>query len=295
MSIIGDIEGYISGGRAGKSISDANVAAEHGVLNATQQGQAGVTGALGTANQILPAAGQQATQQVGEATTGANSTLQQLMAQINGTYSPYVQSGVQGSTGLQNYAASNPQFNFDPSKYINSDAYNFQLGQGQHAIENTASSRGLGQSGAALKELTQYGQGLASTYYNNAFNQAQSQFETNQNTTLQNLQALIQSGQFGASGTSNATQNLGGQQAANTLASGYYGGNTNLSIAQLLSQLGLQGAEYSGDLGLKGSTTAGNFAVGAGQANAGGILSQGNAIAGFGSDLGTILAGLVHP
>lgn len=60
------------------------------------------------------------------------------------------------------------------SGYQASDAYKFQLGEGQNAINNAMAARGLGNSGAALKELTKYSQGLASQdaqqYYNNQFN-----------------------------------------------------------------------------------------------------------------------------
>ena len=48
----------------------------------------------------------------------------------------------------------------------------FQLKTGREAIDTSAASRGMLQSGATLKDLTQFGQGLASQNYNQAVQQA---------------------------------------------------------------------------------------------------------------------------
>ena len=89
--------------------------------------------------------------------------------------------GCEGNADLQTYAASNPQFNFDPSKYLDSDAMKFpgtagrrsrpELGDGCHGLAAIAAT--------PQKVLDQYNQGVASTYYNNAFTQAQNEFQTN--------------------------------------------------------------------------------------------------------------------
>jgi hypothetical protein len=252
MSIFGDVVGLVSGGRAAKAAGDANIAAEHGVLNATKAGQDQLAGAGVTANQ----------------------TIQDMLAKQQGNTDPYVQGGAQGEQALTKYALSNPQF--DPTKandFFNTPAYKFQLEQGTNAIENSSAARGTGASGATLKALTDYGQGLASTYYQQAFNNAQSTFQTNQNTTLANLGALTGTGEFGVSQSNTALGNAGREMSGN-----------DLTVADLGSRLGLAG-----------STTAGNFAVGAGNARAAGILGQGNSLAGLVGDvagLGGKLAGL---
>lgn len=48
--------------------------------------------------------------------------------------------------------------------YLNSSGYNFQLQQGQNAINTNNAAAGLLNSGSALKKLNSYGQGLASNY-----------------------------------------------------------------------------------------------------------------------------------
>lgn len=281
--IFGDVLGFIDSGRAAKSVSNSDIAAEHGVLGATADGQNGIASAINTGTANVNAAGAN----VNDAANAGNNTIASLYNDSRAALNPALASGAQGNTSLQAYAASNPQFNFDPSKYINSPGYNFQLQQGQDAIENTAAAQGLSQSGKVLTDLTKYGQGLASTYYNDAFNQAQGQFQTNQNTTLSNLQALIGSGQAANNTNANLNTTVGSQMSGNlTSAAG-----TNASLQTYLAGLGVQGQESSGQLGLQGANSAGNFAVGAGNANASGIIGQGSALSGGISNL----AGLASP
>ena len=48
--------------------------------------------------------------------------------------------------------------------------YQFRLSEGNRAVEATQSRRNMALSGAALKELSQYNQGFASTEYDKEFN-----------------------------------------------------------------------------------------------------------------------------
>lgn len=52
----------------------------------------------------------------------------------------------------------------DPNQIMNDPAYQFQMGQGQQAIERSAAAKGTLLTGGTLKALQRYGQGLASTY-----------------------------------------------------------------------------------------------------------------------------------
>lgn len=56
----------------------------------------------------------------------------------------------------------------------NLPGYQFQFGQGMQGIQNAASASGMLNSGALLQQLNQFGQGQASSYYNNYLNQLQS-------------------------------------------------------------------------------------------------------------------------
>lgn len=52
-------------------------------------------------------------------------------------------------------------------QFRDSTGYQFRLGQGISAIEQSAATRGLLSSGSTLKGLTEYGQGLASSEFQN--------------------------------------------------------------------------------------------------------------------------------
>lgn len=300
------IIGGISSKGAANQLSQANKDAAAGVNNAVTSGTAGVNTAVGAgqagvnqsltdAQGRLTQAGTDATGTVNTATTGANNTLADTLKGIQGGTNAYTDAGSKAVTQLSNYASNAPKFSFNYDDYKNDPAYAFQLKQGQDAIQNSASARGTGVSGNALKDLTQFGQGLASTYYGDAFNRAKTQFDTNQNATLQNLTPLISAGLTGTGINSNAQLATGGQQAANTLGAGRYAGDTGLNIANTLSQMGLQGSEFNSqtgtqgaqfnaNLGLTGANDAGKFLTGAGNAQAAGTLGVGNAItSGIGS------------
>jgi hypothetical protein len=108
--------------------------------------------------------------------------------------------GVPGTTDEQKSAA-NSAFN----NYLNSTAYNFQLQQGQDAITGSAAAKGLLNSGATAKALTQYGQNLAGTTFNNYLGQ------------LGNLSAA---GQNALTRTSNAGGAGGGGAGSAMIAAG---------------------------------------------------------------------------
>lgn len=59
--------------------------------------------------------------------------------------------------------------------YKNSTGYQFRLGEGARALDNSYASRGVGQSGAAAKAALQYGQNIASGEFGNYLNALMSQ------------------------------------------------------------------------------------------------------------------------
>lgn len=78
-----------------------------------------------------------------------------------GTFNP---DGTQVTTST-NGVPSGPQSAFD--NYRNSTGYQFRLNQGMNAINSGWAGKGLLQSGAALKSLNDYGQGMASAEFGN--------------------------------------------------------------------------------------------------------------------------------
>lgn len=224
--------GSILGGLFGKSA--AQTAAE-------QQAQAAQKGMnIAQAN----------TQQATAAQTGATR-------QIQGLYQPYTQAGTQGLGTLSQMLSTpgqgllqgwNQQFQAPTAaQAASTPGYQFALNQGLNAMQNSAAARGTLLSGGTLKGLNNYAQGMASTNYQQVYNNAFNQYLNNQNTFYQNqgnqYQRLMGLTGMGA----NMTGNLGGaiQQGAGNLA-GIYGQNT-ASMAQLL---GAQGAaQASGTIG----------------------------------------------
>ena len=176
-----------------------------------------------------------------------------LLSQLQGPYASAKFGGVPGydpASAMRNFGASD--FQADPG-------YAFRLSEGMKALDRTAASRGGLLSGATLKGAQQYGQGLASQEYQNAFNRYQAnraqqaqeygnafnRFQTERTNTLAPLQSLAGVGQ-------SATQQA--QQASQNYATG--GANT---------------------LGTFGAAQAGNI-IGAGNARASGYVGGANAL-----------------
>lgn len=65
--------------------------------------------------------------------------------------------------------------------------YQFTLQQGLKAAQNSASARGLGASGAAMKGAEAYATGLADSTYGDTFNRALSTYSTNRGNALSNF------------------------------------------------------------------------------------------------------------
>lgn len=86
---------------------------------------------------------------------------------LNGALSPAVSAGA-GAIGAENQLLTSDQSNSPAfQNYLNSTGYNFQLKQGDQAITNNAAVKGMLNSGATAKALTNYNQGQAGTAYQN--------------------------------------------------------------------------------------------------------------------------------
>lgn len=158
--------------------------------NALQQGQAQATAALGKgmeAYQPYQAAGVSATNQ---------------LAKLYGPGGEYTQMPTLA------------QLQMDPS-------YAFREQQGMKALNQSLAAKGMGLSGTMMKGAQQYGQGLASEEYGNAYNR----FMANRAAAAQGLQGLYSGGLTAAGGMGN----LAGGQAnvyrgtAQDLAQNYQG------------------------------------------------------------------------
>lgn len=170
---------------------------------------------------------------------------------------PLYQNGLNAQNKLAQLVTGgglNTQFSFDANDLYNDPSYQFRLQQGTKALDNSAASRGMSNSGAQLKALTRYGQDYASTEYGNAYNRAQGTFNQNLQNTLNPLQSLAGQAQtsastLGAAGTNYANQSaatssglansLGAASIAqgNALSNGLTGATNNYNSQNLLQQL----------------------------------------------------------
>lgn len=144
------------------------------------------------------------------ATGNANTVLGDTYKQQQGYLQPTYNTG---QTALKTLAGGNIM-----DGYKASDAYQFQLGEGQKAINNSMAARGLGNSSAAMKEMARYSQGLASQdaqqYYNNEFNRLNT-LAGYGNTAANNMASAA--GAYG-SNLSNNIMGLGNATAAANIA-----------------------------------------------------------------------------
>jgi hypothetical protein len=141
--------------------------------------------------------------------------------------------------------------------------YQFTLGQGEQALQNSAAASGGLLTGGTAKALTQYGEGLADTTYQQTYQNALQQYETAY-STFQNNQTNTYNRLAGVAGT--------GQTAAQQL------GTEGQSAAQGVSNINLTtGAQQGQDILAGAAATASGYA-GATNAVSGGLNSIAGAL-----------------
>ena len=151
--------------------------------------------------------------------------------------------GDTGMTGYGQYATAE----FTPAMFASyqDPGYAWRMSEGMKALEKSAAARGGLLSGATMKGIQQYGQGLASEEYQNAFNR----YQTTRANTLSPYFQLQNVGQ-------NAASNTGA--AAGQYASGASQALTSGAAATAAGQIGSANAWSSGlnTLGSAGTTYA---------------------------------------
>lgn len=215
---------------------------------------AGVVGAGVSAMGAKSAADTQA-----NAANNATDAQLQMFNTTQQNLQPYMNAGstalstLQGQLPSLNQQYSNPMGiqaginNTNWQQYM-SPAYNFQLQQGQQALQNSQAAGDGVLSGSALKGLINYNQNMAQTGFQNAFNDYQTQY----NNQFNQGQALF---------NNNQTQN---QNIYNRLAG--------------LAQLGQNAAANVGSAATQTGAGISNTIQGAGNAQAAGTIGTANAI-----------------
>lgn len=233
-SILGGILGSSAAKKAAKEQSDAAAAAQ------ASAGKYGKQASDFTANQLQRSQGN--LDPFLRTGTEAQLTLSDLMKTPG--------QGLLQGFGEQFHAPS-------AGEVENTPGYQFQLKQGQEAIENSAASRGNLLSSTALKGLDQYSQGLASENYASAYQRSLGEFQQRYNIFNQN-----QANQFNRlsqlAGTGQAAANEEGQLGSQ--ASGTMGNILLGTSGQVNNAIQAGGAARAS--GYIGSANAWNSAIG---------------------------------
>lgn len=191
-----------------------------------------------------------------------------------GNEQPFVSAGqgaVQNLSGLLSNGGSLTQGyqNFSAPTGVtmqNDPGYQFQLQQGENAIQNSAAARGGLLSTGTAKTLNNYAQGTASQAFNDVYNRALTSYQTNQgnyntnnNNTYSRLSGLAGLGANSA-GNLNSTLNSGTQAMANNLT-----GNAQIVGSDLM---GVGNSQAAGTIGQAnaygGALTGATGAIGGG-------------------------------
>jgi len=146
-------------------------------------------------------------------------------------YAPFLTAGTGAVNRLAAGMAPGGEFSgsFDSAGFLaNQDpGYGFRMSEGLKALDRSAASRGGLLSGATLKGAQQYGQGLASQEYQNAFNR----YQTNRANQLNPLQSLAGQGQTTATALGQQGANMAGNIGNAYMTSAANTGNAAMAAA----------------------------------------------------------------
>ena len=195
-----------------------------------------------------------AAQQQAAAAQAASQQQMAMFNQVQQNITPFMKAGQGALTQLQGLTGTgeggNPltapltsQFQPTMAQLEQTPGYQFSLDQGLKATQNSYAAQGLGASGAAMKGAANYAQGLASTTY-------QQQFQNN------------------------LSQN---KQIADILQNQV---NTGANAAAGLSSAGIQSTALSNQAAMSGAAASAAGTVGSANAIAGGVTGATNALGG---------------
>ena len=222
----------------------------------------GAAGAVGAA-EISSSGAKSAANAQTQAAQNANNTQLQMYNQTRTDQTPWRAAGGNAVGALSSYyglpgtdasgnpTPANPNAGAQDNSLIQSlPGYQFNLQQGNQAVQRDLAAQGLLGSGAAGKALTQYGQGYA---------------QNAANSYLNGLQSLAGIGQTSAQATGaagmNAANQIGSNQiyAGNAQASGYANQSNaiNSGLSGLVGAFNQYGVQQGNQYGPAGSYSVG--------------------------------------
>lgn len=176
-----------------------------------------------------------------EAANQANATQQQMFNTTQQNIAPYLGVGNSAASAITNAAGlntSNPltsallsPITMDQATLEQTPGYQFEKQQGLEAVENNSAANGLGVSGAEQKAAAQYAEGLASSNYEQQFNNA----VTNQTNQFNKLQTLVGTGQSSAVGQGQISANVASNIGNNTIGAGNAAAASSIATGNAIS------------------------------------------------------------
>lgn len=169
-----------------------------------------------------------------QAANRANAVANQQWQQQRLDNEPWRQAGIGALSQMQD-----PSFqqSFNYQGFQKDPGYQFRMDEGMKALQASAAAKGSLNSGATLKALTRYGQGVASEEYNNAYNR----FTNDQTNRFNRLASLAGLGQ-----TANSQTAAGGQNYANAYAQNQMGAANAASAASIAQGNAINGVIGTG-------------------------------------------------
>lgn len=147
----------------------------------------------------------------------ATDAQRQMFDITQGNLQPYMEAGSNSTNMLMNRLPELTQpVTMDQATLEQTPGYQFTRNQGLKAVQNAASARGLGISGAAQKGAASFATGLADSTYQNQFNNA----VTNQTNSYNRFLQLAGLGENAAAGVGNAATQTGANIGNNLLGAG---------------------------------------------------------------------------
>jgi hypothetical protein len=139
---------------------------------------------------------------------------------------PWMQSGQAALSGLNEFTGVMPGGGFNPNApgmkpfgmedFQQSPSYQFNLQEGQKAIDKAASARGMYYAPQTLQDTAKFSQGLASNEFMNAYNR----YNQDQGNQFNRLFAMSGSGQNAAANIGGFGANAANNVAGNTIGAG---------------------------------------------------------------------------
>jgi hypothetical protein len=185
---------------------------------------------------IQGSAAQSAANTEANAANNASAVQMNMFNTEQANEAPYMAAGTQALGEVQ---ANMPTYNqpFTMSQFKEDPGYQFDLQQGESALQNSAAASGHMVSSQQLGNASNYAQSMASNEFGNAFNRYQT---TNQNNYAR-LMGLVGVGQAGASNTNAAGANAANNISANTIGAGNASAAAQIGTANAISS-GISGS-----------------------------------------------------